>query len=267
MEARASLCGDELRRLDEDGYVVLRGVFGPAAVKEMTLCLERAFAAAAGQDASIRGDAGVVYAARNVLALWPGVDDAWRRSVLPDGLAGVLGPRFGLVRVLFFDKPLGQSWALPWHKDLTIAVLDNTLPSSQLTHPTRKAGVPHAEAPLAVLEAMLTARIHLDDTTEENGALKVIPGSHRAGKALALDAAPPRVVSVGRGDVLLIRPLVAHCSGKSHPQADRGRRVLHLEFAAAPELPDGYAWHDFLPGRRLCGERGLENPAPTAEKR
>jgi hypothetical protein len=28
----------------------------------------------------------------------------------------------------------------------------------------------------------------------------------------------------------------------------RPSRVLHLEFAAAPHLPDGYAWHDFLPG-------------------
>jgi hypothetical protein len=49
--------------------------------------------------------------------------------------------------------------------------------------------------------------------------------------------------------VLLIRPLVAHCSGKSHPDTRRHRRILHLEFAASPHLPDGYAWHDFLPGK------------------
>jgi ectoine hydroxylase-related dioxygenase (phytanoyl-CoA dioxygenase family) len=174
---------------------------------------------------------------------------AWRRSDLPGYLAGVLGPDFGLVRVPFFDKPPRQTWALPWHKDLTVAVRDNRPRGSHFSHPTRKAGVPHAEAPLAVLEAMLTARIHLDDVTGENGPLKVIPGSHRAGKALALDAAPPRRVLAGRGDVLLIRPLVAHCSGKSEPGTARHRRVLHLEFAASAELPDGYAWHTFLPGR------------------
>jgi hypothetical protein len=45
-----------------------------------------------------------------------------------------------------------------------------------------------------------------------------------------------------------MRPLLAHCSGRSSPGTTRHRRVVHLEFAARPELPDGYAWHDFLPG-------------------
>jgi ectoine hydroxylase-related dioxygenase (phytanoyl-CoA dioxygenase family) len=153
-----------------------------------------------------------------------------------------------VVRVLFFDKPPQQTWALPWHKDLTIAVRDNGLPSTHFARPTRKAGVPHVEAPRAVLDAMLTARIHLDAATEENGPLKVVPGSHRAGKALDLDAAPPQAVLAGRGDVLLIRPLVAHSSGNAHPATRRHRRILHLEFAGRRDLPDGYAWHDFLPG-------------------
>jgi ectoine hydroxylase-related dioxygenase (phytanoyl-CoA dioxygenase family) len=137
---------------------------------------------------------------------------------------------------------------LPWHKDLTIAVRANRLPSTHFTKPTTKAGVPHVEAPRAVLDSMLTARIHLDPVTEANGPLKVIPGSHRAGKGLALDTAPPRTLLAGAGDVLLIRPLLAHCSGKSHPDITQHRRVLHLEFAASGLLPDGYAWHTFLPG-------------------
>src|SRR5262249_56828349 len=111
----------------------------------------------------------------------------WRQPPLPDLLQAVLGPDFGLVRVLFFDKPPGQSWALPWHKDLTIAVRDNRLPSTHFGKPTRKAGVPHVEAPREVLEAMLTLRVHLDDVSEENGPLQVLPGSHRWGTSLHLD--------------------------------------------------------------------------------
>src|SRR6185437_14142607 len=82
---------------------------------------------------------------------------------LPNILAAILGPKFGLVRILFFDKPPRQTWALPWHKDLTVAVRDNRLPSQHFAKPTRKAGVPHVEAPQAILESMLTARIHLDE--------------------------------------------------------------------------------------------------------
>jgi hypothetical protein len=237
-----------LRGLDADGYVVVPGVFPAGAVAEMTRELEQALAAR-GEDSAIRGEEETVYAARNVLSLWPGSAAVWCRAPLPGLLAAALGSAFGLVRVLFFDKPPRQTWALPWHKDLTIAVRDNGLPSTHFARPTRKAGVPHVEASRAVLDAMLTARIHLDPATGENGALKVVPGSHRAGKVLDLATAPPRLVPAGRGDVLLIRPLVAHCSGRSHPDTTRHRRVLHLEFAASPHLPDGYAWHDFLPGQ------------------
>lgn len=238
----------KLAALESDGYTVLAGVFSPQAVADMIQSLEHIFAARLGDEASIRGDEGTVYAARNVLTLWPKVADVWRVAPLTDVLEAVLGPRFGLVRILFFDKPPQQTWALPWHKDLTVAVRDNRLPSRHFVKPTCKAGVPHVEAPLSVLETMLTARLHLDAATMENGPLKVVPGSHRTGKALTLDLAPPVSVLGRRGDVLLMRPLLAHCSGKSHPDSTRHRRTLHLEFAAVPELPDGYAWHHFIPG-------------------
>jgi ectoine hydroxylase-related dioxygenase (phytanoyl-CoA dioxygenase family) len=239
---------NRLGELERDGYTVLPSVFTDEAIAAMILGLEGVFAERAGKEASIRGDEGTIYAARNVLELWPHAANIWRVAPLPESLAAVLGPRFGLVRILFFDKPPRQTWALPWHKDLTIAVRENGLPSQHFRNPTRKADVPHVEAPLSVLESMLTARIHLDAATEENGPLKVVPGSHRTGKALTLDLAPPAHILANRGDVLLMRPLLAHCSGKSHPETPRHRRILHLEFAATPDLPDGYSWHDFVPG-------------------
>jgi len=232
-------------QVERDGFVVLRQVFDPQHVEAMLTGLTAALAGGADNEGAIRSEAGVVSAARNVLRLWPPAATIWRQPALVEALADLLGPAFGLVRVLFFDKPPEASWALPWHKDLTIAVRDNRLPSERFCRPTRKAGVPHVEAPVDVLQEMLTARIHLDDVTEENGPLLVVPGSHRSGKSLALDA-PPVAVLAGQGDVLLMRPLLAHCSDRSRPGTRRHRRVLHLEFAATPELPDGYAWHEFV---------------------
>ena len=106
--------------------------------------------------------------------------------------------------------------------------------------------MPHVEGSEDVLGAMLTARIHLDEVTDENGPLKVVPGSHLTGKVMSLADAPIRTLYAEAGDVLLMRPLVAHCSNRSRPETRRHRRILHLEFAASAELPDGYAWHDFV---------------------
>jgi len=50
----------------------------------------------------------------------------------------------------------------------------------------------------------------------------------------------------GRGDVLLMRPLLSHCSGHSRDGTTRHRRILHFEFSPVRDLPDGYEWHTYL---------------------
>jgi hypothetical protein len=233
-------------QVEQNGFVVLPGVFTAAQVDALLESLTPALQAPPNGHGTMRSETGSIYAARNLLTLWPPVAQVWRQPPLLEALAAVLGPGYGLVRVLYFDKPPERSWALPWHKDLTIAVRRHLL-SAHFSKPTRKAGVPHVEAPTELLEAMLTARIHLDEVTEENGPLKVLPGSHRTGKAMVVGEAQPRAILAGRGDVLLMRPLLAHNSGNSHPETKRHRRILHLEFAGRRELSDGYAWHDYLP--------------------
>ena len=70
------------------------------------------------------------------------------------------------------------------------------------------------------------------------------------------------VSGIGRGDVLLMRPLLAHCSNRSYAGTLRHRRILHLEFAGSADLPDGYTWHTFL--RRVCSEAARGVPPPSA---
>jgi hypothetical protein len=231
----------------EKGFTLIPGVFTPAQIDSICSGLKEAFRTQA-EAVAIRSDAGSIYAARNVLSLWPAAASAWQQPPLPELLTGLLGPRYGLVRGLFFDKPPEQTWALPWHKDLTVAVQNNRLPSRAFARPTLKAGVPHIEAPEEVLEQMATVRIHLDDVTSENGPLQVIPGSHRTGKSMQLGDTAAQTILCRRGDVLLMRPLLAHSSGHADADSGRHRRILHLEFGGSPELPDGYSWYDFRPG-------------------
>ncbi|HEX4610934.1 MAG TPA: phytanoyl-CoA dioxygenase family protein [Urbifossiella sp.] len=184
--------------------------------------------------------------ARDLFRLWPGAADLIRSPGLFEPLRVALGPGAGLVRGLFFDKPPGHGWALPWHKDYTIAVRAHGR-LGRFTKPTTKAGIPHVEAPTGLLDRMVTARIHLDDMDDENGPLRVIPGSHRFDRTTADEPRPPRVVHCRAGDVLLMRPLLTHASGHADPATVRHRRIIHLECAPAGEPGDGYEWREFLP--------------------
>ena len=92
---------------------------------------------------------------------------------------------------------------------------------------------------------MLTLRIHLDRVTQENGPLEVAVGSHLNGKQPS-EIHESKQILVNAGDVLAMRPMLSHMSGSSDPDSKMHRRILHLEFAAKRNLPDGYAWHQFL---------------------
>lgn len=231
------------QQIETSGYALIERGLSPAAVDELTQSLEAALATVDDPAISLRNRAGV-YGARNVLELCPAARTAWRTPPLEQVLTAVLGDAFGLVRGLYFDKPPQRSWSLPWHQDLTIAVQEHR-PSTRFHKPTTKAGVPHVEAPQELLAQMLTLRIHLDDVTQENGPLQVLPGTHRS-----IFAEPPTLEPVtifaSAGDVLAMRPLLFHASGASTPGTTRHRRILHLEFAAQRELPEGFAWQTWL---------------------
>jgi hypothetical protein len=229
---------------ERDGYCLLRGVYDKVEIDTLRL-QQIARLRADTSEAVRRSESGHVFAARNVLTIWPEATNVWRTPSLVDFLTENLDRDFGLVRGLYFDKPAEHTWTLPLHKDMTIAVKNNRLSSTQFTKPTTKVGVPHVEAPVKVLNRMLTLRIHLDAATPENGTLFVIPGSHHDGKHLKANERIPVPLIAEPGDVLAIRPLVSHCSGKSADGTSMHRRILHLEFAADEQLDDGFEWYQF----------------------
>ncbi len=87
---------------------------------------------------------------------------------------------------------------------------------------------------------MLALRVHLDASTENNGPLRVIPGSHESGvlsdeEVLHIAHDQPSVEClVERGGVLAMWPLIIHSSSKS--LGEDPRRVLHIEYADSLQL-------------------------------
>lgn len=149
------------------------------------------------------------------------------------------------VRAILFDKSPDVNWLVPWHQDLSLTVRERRdVPGFGPW--SVKEGLPHVQPPVAWLESMLTIRLHLDDSGKENGALRVLPGSHRHGKldgesiARLRESIAEECIDAAAGNVFLMRPLLLHASGRS--SSDRRRRVLHIEYCGL-DLPDGLDWN------------------------
>jgi ectoine hydroxylase-related dioxygenase (phytanoyl-CoA dioxygenase family) len=162
-------------------------------------------------------------------------------------LKNLLSSRFGstyfVVKSIYFDKPAESNWFVAYHQDLTISV-DKKLELEGFGPWTTKQDQFAVQPPLKILEDNFTIRIHLDKATEENGALRVIPGSHLRGIIRPHEIKQQKqkqTCSVEAGGVMLMKPLLLHASGRT--TNNRQRRVAHIEFSRT-ELPQGINWSE-----------------------
>lgn len=136
-------------------------------------------------------------------------------------------------KATLFQKSGKANWLVAWHQDTALPI-DEMPNMPGWTAASMKDGVLFAQAPANVLERIVALRIHLDPSTNENGPLRVIPGSHQFGilndeQARQFQKAGDVVdCLVGKGGVIVMRPLLLHASSKTI--RDLPRRVLHIEY-------------------------------------
>ncbi len=226
------------RQVEADGY----------ALVHRCVCEETIQTLEAALDADQHGIRNLLC---NAIVRTIAASDELRRPV-----ASVLGTECFAVRGIFFNKSPRANWKVTWHQDCVIAVREK-MDIAGWGPWSSKADVIHVRPALVVLQQMLAIRVHLDDCGEDNGPLRVIPGSHRDGilsDAEIQNRSKQAAVAcaVLRGDAILMRPLILHSS----PPATKpcNRRVVHLEFAAT-ELPQGARWQDRV-HRKTSGREG-----------
>jgi ectoine hydroxylase-related dioxygenase (phytanoyl-CoA dioxygenase family) len=227
--------------LTGDGYAIVPDVLTAETVALLTQTLESEL-----PDDDILRKGVAVYGARNLLRDVHAVRALAKSAAVRSLVEPMLGTEAFAVRGLFFDKTPSANWPVAWHQDRTIAVREKRdVPGFGPW--TVKAGVPHVQPPLTILENMLTLRLHLDDCHEASGPLQVIAGSHRNGYFGNHDiqswTRDGRVVSclIPQAGAILVRPLLLHCSARATQPSHR--RVIHLEFTAAP-LTGGLEWFE-----------------------
>lgn len=157
----------------------------------------------------------------------------------------VLGTEAFVVRSTLFDKTPSANWKVPWHQDVTIAVRER-VETAGYGPWSIKDSVTHVQPPTKVLSHMVTVRIHLDPCPRENGALRVMPGTHHLGR-IDQNRAMEHVTETksvcceaASGTALVMRPLLLHASSPS--ELPNHRRILHFDFAVG-DLDGALEWH------------------------
>jgi ectoine hydroxylase-related dioxygenase (phytanoyl-CoA dioxygenase family) len=227
--------------IERDGYAIVRDVIDGEAINLLVAEIENVSAGEA-----VRQRAGKPFGIRNLLNIVPSAralaNDVRLRSLVEP----VLGRRACVVRGIYLDKHRDANWKVIYHQDLTIAVrrqanVEGYGPWSM------KAGIAHVQPPESFLENILTLRLHLDKADESNGALRVLPGSHKLGRLESRDIQMLKetrqtlICPVPKGGVMAMRPLLIHAS--SAASSPRHRRVLHVEYSSS-DLTGGLAWYD-----------------------
>jgi hypothetical protein len=185
-----------------------------------------------------------LFAIRQFLKEVPAAFDRVFTDNLKSVVREIFGEGFFVVKSIYFDKPETSNWYVSYHQDLTISV-DRKIELENFGPWTTKQNQFAVQPPVKILENITAIRIHLDETDENNGALKVIPGSHvkKIYRPETIDWTEEKETScsVQQGGIMLMKPLLLHSSGRTIN--NKKRRVIHIEFSNS-ELPAELQWSE-----------------------
>ena len=211
-----------MRAVQEHGFEIIPECFDPSEILSLRSALE--------STSLRRSRAGI----RNALQV-----EAFRSIASDPRLVRLAQRTLGDDAVPFhatlFDKSPRSNRLVVWHQDTALPLREQREVSGWGPWSV-KEGVTYAHAPAFALEQILAIRVHLDDSTAENGPLRILPETHTLG-VLSDDSIhelanriPPAECHVPAGGLLIMQPLVIHASSKATGTAPR--RVLHIECTA-----------------------------------
>lgn len=185
-----------------------------------------------------------LFAIRQFLKEIPEVKDLIFNDKIKNVIKEIFGENYFVVKSIYFDKPEKSNWYVAYHQDLTISV-DKKLELPNFGPWTTKQNQFAVQPPLNILENIFTIRIHLDDTDEKNGALKVVKKSHSKGiyrpETIDWNVETEEICNVEKGGVMIMKPLILH--GSNRTTNGQKRRVIHIEFSDM-ELPEELNWSE-----------------------
>jgi ectoine hydroxylase-related dioxygenase (phytanoyl-CoA dioxygenase family) len=218
-----------LEPIQEQGYAIIPSILAPKEINGLLAEFSRADLP--------RSRAGVRHAMKV-----PAVAALSQNPRLLGTARDALGVDAFPFRATLFDKSPTANWLVVWHQDTALPLQERReIPGWGPW--SVKDGVNYAHAPANTLSQVLALRLHLDDSTLENGPLRVLPSTHTLGVLSDEELhdlstrIPAADCLVPGGGILAMRPLIVHASSKSQSAAPR--RVLHIEYASSMNVAEG----------------------------
>jgi ectoine hydroxylase-related dioxygenase (phytanoyl-CoA dioxygenase family) len=233
---------------NEQGYLLVKGVFNKSEVEAMRTAVGRIIDRAAQVNKN--------------------ENHAWQGDFLPPEELKKLVLK-GFHDVHYHDASFLKALV---HPNMTAVLSQIIGPNVQLHHskmlvkpPENGAAFPmHQDCPYFPheLHTMLAASVHLDDANVDNGCLHVIPGSHKEGilphvgrhyldaKEYPVSMGMPCIAEAG--DVLFFNYLTIH--GSPANRSERTRRNVLFQYRSATDFPTDKQHFDWGMGLMVCGE-------------
>lgn len=227
--------------LQENGFTVINNIFSEEEIEKIGEIIQNIDTS--GETFRKSDD---LFAIRQFLKEVPEVKDLIFNDKMKNIIKEVFGEKYFVVKSIYFDKPEKSNWYVAYHQDLTISV-DKKTELKGFGPWTTKQNQFAVQPPLDILENIFTIRIHLDDTDEHNGALKVIPTSHSKGiyrpETIDWSVETETICSVEKGGIMIMKPLLLH--GSNRTTNGKKRRVIHIELSDQ-KLPKELDWSEKL---------------------
>lgn len=225
--------------LSENGFTVINNIFSDDDIEKISEAIQNIDTS---KETFRKSDD--LFAIRQFLKEIPDAHEIVFKENLKTIIREIFGEKYFVVKSIYFDKPEKSNWYVAYHQDLTISV-DKKLELKNFGPWTTKQNQFAVQPPLDILENIYTIRIHLDDTNEDNGALKVIPKSHAKGiyrpETIDWNVETEVICNVEKGGIMIMKPLLLH--GSNRTTNGKKRRVIHIEFSDL-ELTEQLNWSE-----------------------
>ncbi|PIF32942.1 phytanoyl-CoA dioxygenase PhyH [Flavobacterium sp. 9] len=233
---------NSLNKINSEGFAIINNIYSENEVEKLISLIENV-TENASENATFRKSQDL-FAIRQFHKEIPETLPFIFNQNLENIIESNFGKGYFITKSIYFDKPEKSNWFVAYHQDLTISV-DKKADIENFENWTTKQNQFAVQPPKEILENNFTIRIHIDKTTKDNGALKVINNSHSKGilriENLDFENEKETICEVEKGGIMIMKPLLFHASNKT--TNNERRRVIHIEFSNQ-QLPDGLEWSE-----------------------